>query len=458
MPCTCVCDAVVTTEKISHGCWVTKKEIMDAAYRVWGREFYLNTSLSHVARELKVCKPALYRHFLNKNALFETMTRYFFDDFAAFIQADYERALENMDTGDSIFILIKSVAEYYARNVNFFIFSMINLHDRRLDSFKMLEELCLRGVDIEYFHHSTRINYDFEPLVMRLVFATLTFYMAGFHKKRKSSCSGGLWQEVGPGETEISRIIDAIGIIIGKGLGYISEEIDTLDYQGLEDRITGTADNIEDDPLLKAVAGAVAEAGPWDASMEQVARRSGLSKSGLYSHFKSRRDMLFQLFMTESLRIIEYARQGMMQSTVPQEQIYLGVFSIAEYLRSKQDILVALDWIRNRRLDLGPPGNANQAAVHKNTEYRDLPIEFLRLFEGIDIKPLKSNENPFRNIFEQEKEDTVISPWILFLIVSTLMQRKPGQASPAMFGDVPNSDIRILYRFITLGIGGFRIQ
>jgi AcrR family transcriptional regulator len=414
---------------------MTKKEILEAAYKVWGREFYLNTSLSHVAHELKVCKPALYRHFLNKDALLKAMTMHFFDDFAAFIQAAYEKAMKTEDKSKSTFILLRSITEYYARNVDYFIFSMTILNDPKLDSFNMSEELCIRGIDMGFFHSSIKKEYVFEPLVMRLFFATLTFYMANFHNMGKSLTNP-------PDEAAISRIIDVISAIIGKGLGYTSKEINVLEYEDLENRILGTVNNIDDDPLLKAVAGAVAEAGPWQASMEQVARRSGLSKSSLYCHFKNKQDMLHQLFMTESMRIIDFARRQIKQSEIPQEQLYLGIFSIAEYLRSKPDILVALDWIRNRKLNLSPSGHKHKATM----------FGFLRLFEVIDIKPLQNEGSPFREIHKEEKENFNISPWILFLIVKTLMIRKPGQG----LGDVPTSDIRSLYKFITLGIGGFK--
>jgi AcrR family transcriptional regulator len=414
---------------------MTKKEILEAAYKVWGREFYLNTSLSHVARELKVCKPALYRHFLNKHSLLEAMTRHFFDEFAAFIQTDYEKAMKTEDKSKSAFILIRSITEYYARNVNYFIFSMTILNDHKLDSFNMSEELCIRGIDMGFFHSSIKKEYVFEPLVMRLFFATLTFYMANFHNMGKSLTNP-------PDEAAISKIIDVIGAIIGKGLGYTDTEIKFVNYEELENSILGKVNTIDDDPLLKAVAGAVAEAGPWQASMEQVAKRSGLSKSSLYSHFKNKQDMLHQLFLTESMRIIDFARRQIKQSEVPQEQLYLGIFSIAEYLRSKPDILVALDWIRNRKLNLSPSGHK-----HKETMFG-----FLRLFEVIDIKPLQNEGSPFREITIGEKENFNISPWILFLIVKTLMIRKPGQG----LGDVPTSDIRSLYKFITLGIGGFK--
>ena len=57
---------------------MTKADVIDAAFKAWGRGFYLNTSLSYVARELQVCKPALYRHFRNKQALLNAMIVYFF--------------------------------------------------------------------------------------------------------------------------------------------------------------------------------------------------------------------------------------------------------------------------------------------------------------------------------------------------------------------------------------------
>ena len=405
---------------------MTKIKVIEAAYKVWAREFYTNTSLSLVARELKVCKPALYRHFISKNALLEAMTEYFFEDFAAFIRADYEIALKNEDSKERIFILIRKMAEYYIRKVNIFIFSMIKLRDRKLESFKTMRKLRERGIDFKLFQQSINKDYTFQPLIMRLIFSTLTFFIGDFHKNRKVFAKK---EEIVLDTAIISNIINAITEIIGKGLNYSSEEIDSLDYDELESRICGTVDSTEHDTLLKAVAGAVAEAGPWEASMEQVARRSGLSKSSLYSHFKNKHDMLHQLFMTESKRIIDFAWQGMEKSAVPCEQLYLGIFSIVEYLRSKPDILTVFDWIRNRKLFFS----------HKGKEHHEQMTESLQIFDEINIGRIP------------EAAGKRASPWIFFLILNTLMIRGSYQS----FSDAPNSGIRFLYRFITMGIGGF---
>ena len=147
-----------------------------------------------------------------------------------------------------------------------------------------------------------------------------------------------------------------------------------------------------------------------------MAHRSGLSKSSLYCHFKNKQDMLHQLFVTEFARILDFARHGMRQSAVPQEQLYLGIFSIVEYLRSRQDILVAMDWIRNRGISLKPPENGRPSAEGS---------DFLRLFEDIDISLLQNGKNPFSGM----GEGLWLSPWILFLIINTLMRETFGADS-----------------------------
>jgi AcrR family transcriptional regulator len=337
----------------------------------------------------------------------------------------YEKALNCEDSTESIFMIIRAIADYYARNVNIFIFSMIKLQDSKKDSLTYIEDLHARGIDFAHYQFVIRKDYLFPPLILRLINATLVFFMSEFHRRGHTLTNP-------PSEAAIFQLIDEISEIIGDGLCYTSEEIISLDYEGLENCVTGMIHDIEGDPLLKAVASAVAETGPWETSMEHVANHSGLSKSSLYGHFKNKQDMLHQLFVTEFMRIMDFARQGMRQSAIPQEQLYLGIFSIVLYLRSKPDILVAMDWIRNRRINLGPLKKRAEKPMR----------DFIRLFEEIDLKPLQNSESPFRG-------ELRLSPWILFLIIATLMQAGSGQIA----GKVPNSDIRFLYRFITLGIG-----
>jgi AcrR family transcriptional regulator len=400
---------------------MTRTEIVDAAFKVWGRNFYRKTSLSQVAVELKVSKPALYRHFENKQALTDAMTESFLDDFAASTRADFERAQLMQDADEGIFTIVRSISGFFARNVYALLFSLINIYDRNLDSRTISQRLAHRGVDLRTLKFIIEKKYGAsDHPIVHMIFATLTFFMASFHKAEKS-------YKRPPCEEKIQKMISVICKIIEHGIGYSVQKIDAIDFEKQETRV-GVPPAAEIEPLFKAVAEAVAEAGPWDASMNMVAKRLGLSKSSLYGHFKSRKDMLRRLFSDEFTRIISFARQRIALSDISQEQLYLGIFAITVYLRSHPEFLISLDWIRTRKLDLGKP--------EKETD-------IFMLFENVDIEPLRGGG-------EDEKQR--ISHWILFLLINILT--KQGLAASAV--DVQNNDIRVLYRFITLGLGGFK--
>jgi len=405
---------------------MTRSEIIDAAFRVWGRNFYRKTSLSQLSGELGVSKPALYRHFDSKQALFAAMTERFLDDFAASVRDDFEKAQMEEDADLGISTIVGSIAGFFARNVYELIFSLINIYDRKLDGKEITVSLKSRGADMSVIQKVVEKKYSVEPEVIRLVFATLTFLMSHFHKTKTTMKSK-------PSEKEIKEVITTICKTIHCGLGYSADNT-ALDFETMENQITKMPLNAEPEPFFKAVAEAVAEAGPWDVSMEMVAKKLGLSKSSLYGHFKNRKDMLRRLFISEFNRIFEFARQGISLTSGAAQQLYLGIFSITVYLRSRPEILIAIDWIRTRKLDFGKP---------------DKKLEIFRLFEDINTEPAGNAQ------LTSEEDRQRISHWILFLLINILTNPSQGESRDTMDSEAQNNNIRVLYKFITSGLGGF---
>jgi len=380
---------------------VTKTDIIHAAFRAWGRDFYKNPSLSSLAKELKVSKPALYRHFLCKDALTTAMTEHFCRDLADSIRIDFEQALAAPDPDEGLYTIIKALSGYFGRNVYSLIFNLTNIYEKKIDGRAISERIKTHGVDMQIMSRIIEKKYAAYPSNLHLILATLIFNLSIFHKNNKSL-------ENAPTPEQIDTISFAIYETSLKGLGLSSINIDTIDYEKLEAMLKNKIeekikiDPIE--PLFKAVAEAVAEAGPWKASMEMVAKHMGLSKSSLYGHFKNKKDMLRRLFITEFKRIIDFARHGISLSSNPAEQLYLGIYSIAIYLRSRPEILISIDWIRTRKLDLGKP---------------DKDLEIFKLFEDINI-------NSMQNISQEEKQKK--SHWIFFLLINILMRMENEKA------------------------------
>ena len=367
-------------------------------------------------------KPALYRHFLCKNALTTAMTEHFCRDLADSIRIDFEQALAAPNPDEGLYTIIKALSGYFGRNVYSLIFNLTNIYEKKIDGRAISERIKSHGLDMEIMRAIIEKKYMAYPSNLHLVLATLIFNLSIFHKTNNS-------MENTPTQEQIDTISSVTYETSIKGLGLSIESINSIDYEKLE---TILKNKIEEkikidpiEPLFRAVAEAVAEAGPWSASMEMVAKKMGLSKSSLYGHFKNKKDMLRRLFITEFKRIIEFARQGISLSDDPIQQLYLGIYSIAVYLRSRPEILIAIDWIRTRKLDLGKP---------------EKDIENLRLFEDIKIDSIQ-------NIDQKEKNQT--SHWIFFLLINILVRMEDENSSCEL-------DIRKLYRFITLGLGGFK--
>jgi AcrR family transcriptional regulator len=419
---------------------MTRADIIQAAFRAWGRDYYRSTSLSEVAKELGVSKPALYRHFCGKQALLEAMNEWFLDDYAGKIRDDFLRAAA-ADPREALFIMVRAIMSYYACNASLFVFSLVYVYgERRMGNPR--ESLVNRGIDMGVFDRIQEAA--FFPRIFQLVLATLTFAMAYYHRLGPS-------ERAETGEGEIEQDISLVLCIISGGLGFQKKELETLDYGLLEEKVSGIGRKIEENELLHSVAEAVAGAGLWGVSMEMVARVSGLSKSGLYAHFKNKKDMLARLFITEFDRIIDFAEKSMGFSANPAERLYLAIFAICDYLRSRPDVLIALDWLQTRRIGV-PEQGERRVPPHLYRAFRDVrwPPELGRRFPGI--------------------EGDWIPAWILFLIITFLIQGvrletdrfvewlnmpklRRRKLSREEFAKVPNESFRNLFRFIVGGIG-----
>ncbi|MDR0720304.1 MAG: TetR/AcrR family transcriptional regulator [Treponema sp.] len=413
---------------------MTNDDIIRAALKAWGRELYKTTSLTLVARELGVSKPALYRHFKDKQALLDAMYQSFFENYVIPFKKVHDTALKVSSLRERLFILMRSITEFYLQNNDFFLFSLIQVYGCK-KMHEIFGHLEARGIDMKTLFGEIRgfagkksVPY---PSKVRLVLVTSIFWVAHFH------CYG--YKGVKPGEALVKKMVAFIEAKVARGLSLKEAQVKNLDYEALEKIASQTVyADTEDNKLLMAVAEAVAEAGPWNASMEMVARKSGLSKSGLYSHFKSRQDMLGRLFITEFNKIIDYSEQSARASKIPEEQLYLAIISIVEYLRSRPEILVALNWIKTRRLDLGV----------------EVPQTIYRAITGIKLKVIK--EDGAKGVYNAQ--------WILFMVVSVLTHWTPKSiAQPPVGGGglhiakVPNESFRILFKFITCGLEGFNL-
>ncbi|GMO48827.1 MAG: hypothetical protein Ta2G_05170 [Termitinemataceae bacterium] len=405
-----------------------KQEIVQAAFKVWGQQFFRKTSLSQLSDELNVTKPALYKHFRNKEALNDAMFLDFFDRLADFITPYYNEALGAKDAKKSMLLVSRSFIDYFIRNPNDFMFLIVEVHGNEKYNANMTEQLSLRCIDLK--HSAFKITNEY-PQMLQLIIATCFCMIASFHSK-------AFREKLQYGDGDIVQYSNLIVTQIEKGLQFNSGLIDALDWAGIEKKVeshrTESSLSGTHAKILKSIIAAVAQAGPWNTSMTMIAETLGLSKSSLYSHFTNKLDILKQIFMSITEDIVKRAASFVEFSQVPEEQLYFAFMGIISYLKKRPEILIMMDWIR----------------VRSNDFEKDFAKKHVPDCDSVHDETIKTIHTIFNGI--KKNNDVLLSDiqtdCILFLIVNVLM-RRPGETN---FCDIKQESFRRLYRFIALGL------
>ncbi|MDX9958334.1 MAG: TetR/AcrR family transcriptional regulator [Clostridia bacterium] len=339
------------------------EDILAAAFRVWGREAYRKMSLTEVATELGVTKPALYRHFRDKDQLLAAMHTAFFDRYAQAMKLAFPSGLAGTTSSVPLILrLLEALSGFFGARPGDLAFMFARIMRFQDVEKTFAAELAARGVTMDLATDNADARHNQAQMAVgSCFFMVALFHLDRLHRHLPQPAS----------RDELAALTASILDLAAHGLGqrpgstglaagsFLPADSPAIDYTALEARARLTEqETAAPDGLLPAVAAVVAEVGSWNASMDMVAKRSGLSKSGLYSHFKSKEDMLLRLFSAEFERISDAVAKRLDEPVAVAERLYLAMATAAEYLLARPDILIALDWLRMQRLgvpDLLPP-------------------------------------------------------------------------------------------------------
>ncbi|WP_304223906.1 TetR/AcrR family transcriptional regulator [Gracilinema caldarium] len=400
---------------------MTQADILKAALIVWGRDFYKKRSLSDVAQYLGVTKPALYRHFSSKDALMDALYNDFFDRFANHVRQVLPEALSQESRNKRLLFIGRALADYFTRNKYDFIFFLNLVLGQEKPGRTFKQELQRRGV-----FWAEKKNHFY----LRMVLITVVFSVAHYHLEK--GC-----QVDEPAEESVAESLRMVSELVYDGLCVPGSPVSMPDFDALDRAfmamkeappIDARHDSAASAQLLAAVARAIGEAGPWDASMKFVAEKAGLSKSGLYAHFASKEEMLRQLFLKEFEHISQSLKRVLDLSPDPMDRLYLTLRTVNDYLRNNRDVLLVLDWVRLQRIELGmlfPQGS-------------------LELFSFIHELPLKAAVARWDGL--------TLARLVLFYVVNQLMvevRQNVGNEESLL-------NLRELFIYMTHGVKGWK--
>ena len=328
------------------------REIIATAFQVWDGDLFYKTSLNTVADAMGISKTALYRYFHNKEALLEAMDEELLRRHRELCRA----VLEN--TAGAGFV--ERLREYQQRVLRFFVenpsyyrFAFVRFVPNSAENAAKAGQVSseqealfpLELLEREFAWPRQRLE-----LVRHYIFAGSGFLLHFWNFKKEL---------LGFGSPE--ELIQADEQIVLEGMAGPELRWEAVDFEALERRaLVRPEELLAPDKVFSAVAEVVAEEGLWKASLEKIARKAGMSKSGLYFYFENRDDMLWRMIDRERHRLGRITQQRMagVESFVEQLYVYFVVF--ASYLYLRPEFLAVMNWFRFQRFLIKPPEESQE--------------------------------------------------------------------------------------------------
>lgn len=322
-----------------------KVEIIVTAFREWGGNHFVNTSLTAIAQKLKISKPVLFRYFKSKDDLLANMRSYFLEEFYPVLE-DITENIANLSFKESVKLYIEKIFTFFMNNLSYFkyfsspIVSSSFAKDETILNYQRLFTDSL----INKLDGSINIDRDDINIFLGYVFSTgLYIIFAQYH----CSLSGASKTRH---NLDAEKTISKINEILLYGF-YNDRREARVNFEYIEkDAVISENEIPQRDKIFTAITDVVAEVGLLDASMDKIAHRAGMTKSSLYFHFKSREDMFENLLENELGIIQNILINRMNRYDAFEEKLYSFTATFHSYLTMDLRILRYFNWIQFQRL------------------------------------------------------------------------------------------------------------
>lgn len=325
---------------------LTKEKIILKAINIWNKNNFQNISLSPVAKALKISKPALYKHFHNKEELITEIYRYFESEYVKFWCIFFEK--QKGFSGNILRLLIRYTAVFFLEKSEFLMFRKYMFVNKR-----QVNDLCKTYVENvltkdalnEIYNKFNDINCPIEGIdyFFTYLFTIVEVWMLLQNDMVKNS---EVEIEKYPKETLLDMCTDQVYEIIECGF-FKNTAGKKIDFSLLEEEIKNRkiTDDLSGETILSAIADIIIEEGYWNISVNKIAAKMQITKSLLYNYFKDKKTMISDLLFKRLNAFKKCFQEDTFQRTNEFEVWYLLIYFFYYTFSSNVRHTMIMNWI-----------------------------------------------------------------------------------------------------------------
>lgn len=361
----------------------TRNLILKAAFSFYEETVTRDFSMSELAQKVGLSKPAIYRHFKNKEDVLKAMKDEFFNLTAAKISGcDIDSISEDEEKGKKI---ISNAIDFFVENpalINYFIYQMMqdegfivslaeefkkrlfikddrDFNNRETATFFRAHE-CYYGISIFFF---TKLR---EQQVLR-----------NKAVKGKEYFSSHLYDFLSSGLRGTARL---------NNLSY-PEEITKERLTELNELCVIQKDYLpEENKMFKAIAKVIREYTSNGVTIERIANELGMAKSSLYFYFENKNQMLYSLAEKELNFLAALCMENIAEAGNISEFIYITMITEINFFLARPSLLSICSWLMQSSAE--EPFNKEHEEPGIDVIWNKHLMDFSKVIDlGFDLDP-----------------------------------------------------------------------
>ncbi len=331
--------------------------IVDTAFKVWGNNYFYNTSLSSLATALEMTKPALYRYYKNKDAILLAMKNDFIGKYQELLKNS--KSEKNKTPEELLISYTESGVRFFAENYNYYRFLVLKLINMKQDIELLFKEVV--GDEENFLSPDLLKKFGLSEIEAQSI-SGFILSVGGFLLNQK------LFSKTIFTKKEIDQMVKAIQFIGRHGLKRKNGKSISIDYELIENICKiDKRDILPFNKIFTAVSEVIAEKGIWDTTVDAIADHLGMSKSSLYFYFDNKDQMIADVVDSERERLNELVVERITKFESFEEQLYSIFYVMSSYFLLKPSIFTIMNWLRYQFLN--KPVKPYNQKLEKFSEY-----------------------------------------------------------------------------------------
>ena len=382
----------------------TKELILDAAFSFLEQPRYTSFSMNELAEKVGITKPAIYRHFKNKEAVLAAMEGRVFGGMMPFLRALVPS--QSSINRSSLISLVEHLIEN-PTHINYLIAQMSSTPNYEEYMFNLLYEsdvaFVQEGGKNGYLEH---FNSDMN-LFSRHVFSGMSiFYFVKLIEKLK--CDGSV--ESFP-KNYAEKIVD----LMMNGLSGMTKEGDYLHPAAISEERKQELINLckineevfpKENRIFTALANVIEKYKMTGVTVERIAAELNMAKSSLYEYFDNKNEMVKSLIFKELALLQTIVVENSTEAENFTEYAYILMLSEMEYFSHRPSIIPICGWLLMGGVDMPEDGENCEKENGRSPWEKRLPEKVNSPDLGFEYSP------------------EIITGWIKCLPISFLVEAK----------------------------------